>query len=206
MRVTGDAEMTELRHWFDELWQDSEDVSHSLVNELDRSWAIASTPPYHIYLKALYELYGMELGATTPMPITSHEVELANFQVDAVSRALAMIEQYGGWLYRRRGRPRKDLHRRGAPPSTSGQLPQPKALPLIIAPAGLKPMWQRVNETFGLGAEVISHSIITSAPDAEFDEELGRYIDVEANGHGIILEQEYPNRGPVLVGRGAQLP
>ena len=52
-------------------------------------------------------------------------------------------------------------------------------MPLIIAPAGLKPMWQRVNESFNLGAEVISHSIITSAPDAEFDEELGHYIDAE---------------------------
>ncbi len=198
VRVTGDAEMTELRHWFDDLWQDSEDISDSLVTELDRSWAIVSTPPYHIFLKALYELYGADLGTAAPLPITSHGVELANFQVDAVSRALAMIEQHGGcYIGDVVGLGKTFI---GAELLRQLRVSYPnEGMPLIIAPAGLKPMWQRVNEDFGLGAAVISHSIITSAPDAEFDEELGRYIDAEAAGHGIILEQEYPNRGPVLV-------
>ena len=198
VRVTGDAEMAELRRWFDDLWQDSEDIGDSLVNELDRSWAIASTPPYHIYLKALYELYGTELGAAVPMSITSHDVELANFQVDAVSRALAMIEQYGGcYIGDVVGLGKTFI---GAEILRQLRVSYPnEGMPLIIAPAGLKPMWQRVNEEFGLGAEVISHSIISSAPDAEFDEELGRYIEAEATGHGIVLEQEFPNRGPVLV-------
>lgn len=198
VRVTGDAEMAELRRWFDDLWQDSEDISDGLVKELGRSWAVARTPPYHIYLKALYELYGTELGAATPLPITSHSVELANFQVDAVSRALAMIEQYGGcYIGDVVGLGKTFI---GAELLRQLRVSYPnEGMPLIIAPAGLKPMWQRVNEEFGLGAAVISHGIITSAPDAEFDEELGRYIDGEANGHGIILEQEYPNRGPVLV-------
>ena len=198
VRVTGDAEMAELRRWFDDLWQDSEDIGDSLVNELDRSWAVASTPPYHIYLKALYELYGTEVGAATPLPITSHDVELANFQVDAVSRALAMIEQYGGcYIGDVVGLGKTFI---GAELLRQLRVSYPnEGMPLIIAPAGLKPMWQRVNESFNLGAEAISHSIITSAPDAEFDEELGHYIDAETSGHGIILEQEFPNRGPVLV-------
>lgn len=198
VRVTGDAEMAELRRWFDDLWQDSEDISDGLVKELGRSWAVASTPPYHIYLKALYELYGTELGAATPLPITAHNVELANFQVDAVSRALAMIEQYGGcYIGDVVGLGKTFI---GAELLRQLRVSYPnEGMPLIIAPAGLKPMWQRVNETFNLGAEVISHSIITSAPDAEFDEELGHYIDTETSGHGIILEQKYSNRGPVLV-------
>ena len=45
VRVTGDAEMAELRRWFNDLWQDSDDISDGLVNELDRSWAVASTSP-----------------------------------------------------------------------------------------------------------------------------------------------------------------
>ena len=198
VRVTGDAEMAELRRWFDSLWQDSEDISDDLVTELDRSWAIASTPPYHIYLKALYELYGSELGAASPLPITPQGVELANFQVDAVSRALAMIEQHGGcYIGDVVGLGKTFI---GAEILRQLRVSYPnEGMPLIIAPAGLKPMWQHVNETFGLGAEVISHSIITSAPDAEFDEELGRYIDAEATAHGIILGKEYPHRGPVLV-------
>ena len=60
-------------------------------------------------------------------------------------------------------------------------------------------MWQVFNERFGLGAEVVSHSMIAAPPEAEFDEELGRYVDVEPSGHGVVLERAYPNRGPVLV-------
>ena len=68
VRVTGDAEMSELRDWFDVLWEDSEDISEALVMELERSWALAKTPPYHVYLKALYELYHGELGGG-PLPV-----------------------------------------------------------------------------------------------------------------------------------------
>ena len=45
--------------------------------------------------------------------------------------------------------------------------------PLILCPAGLKPMWEAFNERFALGAEVISHSMIAAPAGAEFDEELG---------------------------------
>ena len=62
--------------------------------------------------------------------------------------------------------------------------------PLILCPAGLKPMWQAFNERFGLGAEVVSHSVIASPPGPEFDEELGRYVEGESPERGIILEQE----------------
>ena len=70
--------------------------------------------------------------------------------------------------------------------------------PLILCPARLKPMWQRVNEEFALGAEVESHNVIAAPADAQFDEELGRYVDAEPSGaaRGVILEEAYPNRGP----------
>ena len=71
--------------------------------------------------------------------------------------------------------------------------------PLILCPAGLKPMWQAFNERFGLGAAVVSHSIIAAPPEAKFDEEFGRYVDIEPTSHGLVLAREYPNRGPVLV-------
>ena len=51
VRVTGDAEMAALRDWFESLWKDSQDVSQALLTQLDRSWALARTPPYHLYLQ-----------------------------------------------------------------------------------------------------------------------------------------------------------
>ena len=60
-------------------------------------------------------------------------------------------------------------------------------------------MWKKFNEMFGIGAAVVSHSMIAPPPETEFDEELGRYVDVEQPQQGIVLENEYPNRGPVLI-------
>ena len=197
VRVTGDAEMFELGNWFNELWDKSEDISDQLITVLDRSWAVAKTPPYHVYLKALYELYQEEIGRELTIA-PSRAVELANFQLDAVSRGMAMIESFGGCYI-------GDVVGLGKTFIGAELLRQLRQTytddgpPLILCPAGLRPMWSRVNEEFGLGAEVVSHSMIAAPVGAEFDEELGRYVDTQQNGRGIVLAEEYPNRGPVLV-------
>ena len=197
VRVTGDAEMFELGHWFDELWDMSEDISDQLITVFDRSWAVAKTPPYHVYLKALYELYREEIGHD--LPITpSGAIELANFQLDAVSRGLAMTAIFGGCYI-------GDVVGLGKTFVGAELLRQLKqsypedGLPLILCPAGLRPMWERVNEEFGLGAVVVSHSMIAPPQGLEFDEEFGRYVDSEHSGKGFVLAERYANRGPVLV-------
>jgi hypothetical protein len=197
VRVTGDAEMAELKRWFEELWADSRDISADLVTQLDRSWPLAQTPPYHVYLKALYELYGHEVMGSI-LAIPPREPALANFQLDAVARALRMIELYGGcYIGDVVGLGKTFV---GAEILRQLRLTSPhEGNPLIICPAGLKPMWERTNELFGLGAAVVSQSMLTAPPEAEFDEELGRYVDTPWEGRGIVLEQEYPHRGPVLV-------
>ena len=197
VRVTGDAEMSALREWFDELWEDSEDIGPALVKELERSWALARTTPYHVYLKALYELYYTEFGGG-PLPVRPRDEELANFQLDAVSRGLSMIETHGGcYIGDVVGLGKTFI---GAEILRQLRMSHPTdGPPLILCPAGLRPMWQVFNERFGLGAEVVSHSMIAAPPEAEFDEELGRYVDVEAVGQGVVLNRVYPNRGPVLV-------
>ena len=50
--------------------------------------------------------------------------------------------------------------------------------PLILCPAGLKPMWEAFNESFALGAAVVSHSMVASRSDPEFDEELGVCLSI----------------------------
>ena len=196
VRVTGDAEMEALREWFEALWADSQDISKALEKELARSWALAKTPPYHVYLKALYELYYADVPATELLPQRAEE--LANFQLDAVRQGLGMIESHGGCYI-------GDVVGLGKTFVGAEMLRQLRVSypndgpPLILCPAGLKPMWQAFNERFGLGAEVVSHSVIASPPDPEFDEELGRYVEADSPERGIILEQEYPYRGPVLV-------
>ena len=198
VRVTGDAEMSELSRWFEELWADSVDISEALTVELNRSWALAHTPPYHVYLKALYELYGSSVTEAPDLPLPTGPVELANFQVDAVRWGLGTIDRYGGCYI-------GDVVGLGKTFIGAELLRQLKQSyprdgnPLIICPAGLLPMWQQVNERYQLGAEVISQSTVAPPADAEFDEELGRYVDEDGDGRGIVLADAYPNRGTVLV-------
>jgi len=198
VRVTGDAEMAELKRWFDDLWQDSKDISESLLAELERSWPLAQTPPYHVYLKALYELYGEEVSGGGPAPIPPRDISLANYQMDAVIQAMRMVELYGGCYI-------ADVVGLGKTFVGAELLRQLKQSypadgePLIICPASLVPMWQATNELFGLGATVLSQSMIAAPAGRDFDEELGRYIDLPSEGHGINLDEEYPRRGPVLV-------
>ena len=198
VRVTGDTEMAELSRWFEELWAESVDIKDSLITQLNRSWVIARTPPYHVYLKALYELYGTDMASGSELSLPTGPVALANFQQDAVRWGLSTIDQYGGCYI-------GDVVGLGKTYIGAELLRQLRqrynreGLPLIICPAGLVPMWRQVNETFQLGAEVISQSVIAPPPDSEFDEELERYVDKEPEGPGIVLAQRYPERGPVLV-------
>ena len=136
VRVTGDAEIETLREWFDALWEDSEDISQMLAVELERSWAIAKTPPYHVYLKALYELYHTDVHAPDLVPQRTEE--LANFQLDAVRRGLAVIDSHGGCYV-------GDVVGLGKTIVGAELLRQLRfsypndGPPLILCPAGLKP-------------------------------------------------------------------
>lgn len=198
INVTANPDMDELERWFNGLWADSADLSDDLISELDKSWALAATPPYHVYLKALYELYGSEIGLDPNLSGGHQPADLSNFQIDAVRRALGMIESYGGCYI-------GDVVGLGKTFIGAELLRQLKqsypndGLPLILCPAGLKPMWERFNEQFSLGAEVISHTMIGAPPEVEFDEEEGRYIATGSGQQGIILQDHYQNRGPVLV-------
>ena len=184
VQVTGDAEMAELKDWFDALWEDSVDITKQVEDALNRSWALKTYPPYLVYLKALRELYGDGLGKSAPPP-PSAKTELADFQQDAVNRALAMIEARGGcYIGDVVGLGKTFI---GAKLLSQLRLSYPnEGPPLIVCPAGIKPMWERFNERFDLRADVVSQSAITAPAGVKFDEELGKYIDADPPGKGVF--------------------
>lgn len=195
VRVTGDAEMAVLKRWFEALWADSVDVTADVALELDRSWAIANTPPYHVYLKALLELYKDQLEIPELELTRRGGPELPDFQLDAVRRGLAMLDLHGGCFIG----DVVGLGKTFVGAELLRQLSYTERPPLIICPAGLVPMWERTNELFGLGAEVVSMSRIVPPPSLRFDEESEEYVDDEPRSEGIVLRDAYPNRGSVLV-------
>jgi superfamily II DNA or RNA helicase/HKD family nuclease len=197
VRISGDAEMAALGEWFESLWAEAVDITQDVLVELRRSWPAAQTPPYHVYLKTLFELYRDELGLP-PIEAAPRGLELANFQLDAVRQALAMIDRHGGCFI-------GDVVGLGKTYIGSEivrqlQLTEPRGRhPLIVCPAGLVPMWERFNELFGLGAEIVSMSAIRPPAAARFDEEAGEYVEPETGEPGVNLIEAYPNRGVVLV-------
>ena len=199
VRVTGDDEMAALKDWFENLWADSVDISTQVEWSLTESWAVKQYTPYAVYLKALYELYGKDLGSDDPLPLEpARQVELANFQLDAVHRGLDMIRSYGGCYV-------ADVVGLGKTYIGAELLRQLRQSypndgpPLIICPAGLVENWRQVNERYGLGAEVLSQSRIAPPPDLVFDPETEQYEEVASSAHGVYLTEEYRSRGPVLV-------
>ena len=199
VRVTGDDEMATLKAWFEDLWADSVDVSAQVEQSLAVSWAVKQYTPYAVYLKALYELYGQDLGSDEPLPLEPiRGVELANFQLDAVRRGLDMIRSYGGCYV-------ADVVGLGKTYVGAELLRQLRQSypndgpPLIICPAGLVETWRQVSEQYGLGAEVLSQSRIAPPPGLAFDPETEQYEEVAGSAHGVYLADEYRYRGPVLV-------
>ena len=199
VRVTGDAEMETLREWFENLWDDSIDISNQVAQVLTDSWAIKRYPPYLIYLKALYELYGDELDSGEPLPLEpARQEDLANFQLDAVRRGLDMVRNHGGCYI-------ADVVGLGKTFIGAELLRQLRQSyprdgnPLILCPAGLVPMWEQFNRRYQLGAEVISHSRIAAPPSLVFNPETEEYEDDEGRQHGVILADVFAHYGPVLV-------
>ena len=199
VRVTGDAEMAELSRWFEALWEDSVDISAQVIRIVGDSWAVRQYPPYLVYLKALYELYGGQIDSGEPLPLEpARQEELANFQVDAVRRGLDMIRNHGGCYV-------ADVVGLGKSFIGAELLRQLRQSypndgnPLIICPAGLVPMWEGFNERYQLGAAVLSQSRIAAPPHLVFNPETADYEEADASQHGILLAEEYPHRGPVLV-------
>lgn len=197
VRVQNDHDVVALGEWFEALWRDSVDVTAAVLVELDRSWPLAATPPYHVYLKVLYELYHDELGLP-PVEPAKRGTELANFQMDAVRRGLAMIDRHGGCFIGDVVGLGKTYV--GAELVRQLQLTEPAGRnPLIVCPAGLIPLWERFNERFGLGAAVVSMSAIRPPDAAQFDDEAGEYVEPESDEPGINLVDRFPHRGVVLV-------
>lgn len=77
--------------WFDELWQDAE--PYDLAALYDR--LMAEYPPYLIYLRILWELYGEELSEEQE---ETQGIPLLQFQQHGVWRAMRILKKCGGVL------------------------------------------------------------------------------------------------------------
>lgn len=176
------GDLQEIQEWFERLWNESEPVAERVVKQLNDSWPLAQPEPYLIHLKVLYELFGDTLGNETDF-ITEPEVELTDYQKDAVAAGLAMLEQHNGcYIADVVGMGKtfigaEILRRLNMTDREAGD-------PLIICPASLRVMWERTCKQFGLhDADVLSR---------------GRLTEANIN-NDRTLQKMLRNAGPVLI-------
>ncbi len=160
--VSHGGDINEIREWFERLWHESEPVGDRVVEQLKNSWPLATPEPYLIYLKVLYELYGDTLGEEIVAP-GPPPVEITDYQQDAVNAGLAMLERHGGcYIADVVGMGKtyigvEILRRLYITERDAGD-------PLVICPASLRPMWERVCNRFGLhDVDVLSRGRLTEA-------------------------------------------
>ena len=87
--------------WFEKFWSEARGFKDELITILDESkFGTKEYPPYHIFIKSLYELQKDDIlfEYETPEALPSSEVDLANFQDDAVKRIYSRLKTYNGVL------------------------------------------------------------------------------------------------------------
>lgn len=87
--------------WFEKFWQQAKDFKEDLIKILDESkFGTKEYAPYHIFIKSLYELQREDIlfDYETPSTLPESEVDLANFQEDAVKRIYSRLKTYNGVL------------------------------------------------------------------------------------------------------------
>jgi superfamily II DNA or RNA helicase len=84
---------------FEELWKDAVDISEKYIETIQtKTWLNQDIPPYHLYLKFLYEYFKDELSQTDEIfanyfPENFMKLE---YQEQAVLNAKKILEEYGG--------------------------------------------------------------------------------------------------------------
>lgn len=86
--------ITMSRDWFRALWDQAEDYKDDLIELLYPQETVYD--PQTIFLRALWEIYGDEIEATSEEAPTRN---LIAFQRDGYMRALRIVEKYAGVLY-----------------------------------------------------------------------------------------------------------
>jgi hypothetical protein len=191
--VHGNDNHAVLTAWFQALWDEAEPFDQHLMQELRRGWPLAAITPYEIYLKVLYELVRDRLEEGVAAEFlwqTEITAALADFQRNAVRRAVQMVRQYGGCFV-------ADVVGLGKSYIGAAIVKHferaERVRPLIICPAPLMEMWEHYNEVYHLNARVLSLGLLREGGDGDnllLDEE--RYRDRDF----VLVDESHNFRNP----------
>lgn len=165
VKVFGDDNHRALTEWFTRLWEEARDFDQALMQELAQSWAMAKVTPYEVYLKALYEFVRDRLEDESGREFlwqSEITAALADFQRNAVKRAVQIIRQYNGAFV-------SDVVGLGKSYIGAAVVKHfertERTRALILCPQSLTRMWEHYNEAYQLNARVLSIGMLREDPD-----------------------------------------
>lgn len=177
--------VTEVREWFDELWELAEPFDLAALYEA----RFEAHPPQLIYLRMLWERYGDEIGAEAEAT-TGGVVHLTNFQRDGLWRAKRILAERRGVLIADEVGLGKTF--------LAGKLIEEAAIErrqrvLVIAPATLRDgPWRRFASDFNLPIEIRSFDELIN--DRRLNQEASGYsLDQDPDDYALIVIDEAHN-------------
>lgn len=99
VELKGRADYEFAKAKFEELWQNSVDVSEKYIQTINnKTWLNQTITPYELYLKFLYEYFKDELNQTEYLFLNRLPPEFLRltYQEQAVLNAMKILESYGG--------------------------------------------------------------------------------------------------------------
>ena len=179
---------------FNELWRESvlivdqNNFQDFHKNVIEKIWLDKLPSPYLLYLRVLLEYFTIAKGnrITLPSEITGDKFQDLKYQVDAVSRAISIIEQHNGVIV-------ADVVGLGKSIIASAIAFNMKMRVIVIAPPHLIPQWQDYAWDFLFNAKIYSSGKIADALEENDSNEQKLIIIDEAHKYRNENTEDYAN-------------
>lgn len=193
-----DPVVAKVEQWFEELWEAAQ--PYDLAAIYDR--LMAEYPPYLIYLKVLWHLYGHELEeeAQETQKQQAGEIPVTTFQRHGIWRAQRILRKYGGVLVA----DGVGLGKTFLAGEIIRQYRERRQRVLLVCPAALRDStWKEFIHRFQLYVECVSYEELAR------DRQLGgeqSHLQSNVDEYALVLVDEAHNyRNPDAPARAAVL-
>lgn len=208
-----------LRDWYEKLWEEAEPFNPTLIEIIRRGWP-GQKPgtfplPYEVLIRSLYELYKDIIDKDTGFLIRGLYDVLYDFQMDAVKKAISIVNKYGGVLI-------SDVVGLGKSYIGLALLEHFSLLDLlngrpnkvaVIAPPELVRYWEELLRTYNIEGKVFSAGLLPrkeTSPEKykdmeEYIKTVNTVLVDESHHYANTATKSYKNLQELLLGKRAIL-
>lgn len=179
--------------WFEKFWEDAEPFNDELMSLLDESrFGSTEYSPYEVFMKTLYEYQKDDLNQDLDSEgKRGSEIDLTEFQEDAVKRVFTRMEKYGGCMVADSvGLGKTYIAKRMI--EEFGSMRRKNYL--IVSPASLRGMWRDEMKDINLSENILTQEAVARDNWEKKAEEAtgGKLEDVEL----VVVDESHNFRNP----------